>query len=68
MTWWSLTHACQGFAGHGVSREDHLPAGLVGEAAGEGVLAVVHGAGLELRARHTGETARRYFNEGGPMN
>lgn len=43
-----LTHLDQSFAGHGVPRVDHLPAGHVDQRTAEGMLAVPDQAGLEL--------------------
>ena len=44
-----LTGVHEGVAGHGVTREGQFPARAVSEAAGEGVLTVMHRARLELR-------------------
>lgn len=47
-----LTDVYEGVAGHGVPRKGQFPAGLVREAAGEGVLTVTHRTRLELRHTH----------------
>ncbi len=47
-----LTGVYEGIARHGVSGKGQFPAGLVSEAAGEGVPTVLHKARLELTRTH----------------
>lgn len=47
-----LTDVHERIAGHGVTGKGQFPAGLMSEAAGEGVLTVTHSARLELTHTH----------------